>query len=164
MRLEPVICLPSAWSSVFVNFVVHLFEGHLSMPDMERMHTQGEDWSATHPGQRVELVVVFPSDARMSHNERIRMARLIKQGEARRAASATVILAEGLGASVQRSILTGLMMIVPPPHPSKVFGSLPEALHWLSPHLQAICDPRLGSAALTELVSENIAGFRARAR
>ena len=162
MKLEPIISLPSAWSSVFAHFVVHLFEGHLSVPDMERMHARAERWKTAHPGRRVELVVIFPSDAQMSHDERVRMARLIKHGEAQRAASATVILAQGLLASVQRSVLTGMTMIAPPPHPAKVFGKLADALHWLAPQTQSVCDARLTPEGLTELVEANIAAFHAR--
>jgi hypothetical protein len=162
MRLEPIICTASAWSSVHAHFVVHLFEGQLSLADMERMHAQGERWNAAHPGRRVELVVIFPSNAQMTHEERVRMARLIKHGERQRAASATVILAQGLLASVQRSVLTGLMMVVPAPHPAKVFGGIPDALRWLAPEAQAVCDPSLTLETLVSLVDANIAAFHAR--
>ena len=162
MKLEPVICVPAAWSSAYSQFIVHLFEGHLGMADMERMHQQGERWNAAHPGRRVELVIIFPSDAKMNTEERARMSRLIKHGEAHRAASATVILAEGILASVQRSVLTGLMMLVPSPHPVKVFGQVSEALSWLAPHVQSVCAPGLTLDALTSMVGENIAAFRTR--
>jgi hypothetical protein len=162
MKLTPIICVPSAWSSVYGQFVVHLFEGHLGLADMERMHVEGERWNAAHPGRRVELVVILPSDAKMSHEERVRMARMIKNGESQRAASATVILADGLLASVQRSILTGLMMVVPSPHPIKIAAQLEEALRWLAPHVQAVCDPKLTADVLISLVDENISAFRAR--
>ncbi|HEX6244307.1 MAG TPA: hypothetical protein VFZ61_25495 [Polyangiales bacterium] len=163
MKLEPVICLPSAWSSAYSRFVVHLFEGQLGLADMERMQLLGERWNAAHPGKRVELVVIFPSDAKMSHEERARMSRLIKHGEAQRAASATVILAEGILASVQRSVLTGLMMIVPSPHPVKICARVEEALRWLAPHAQSVCHPSLTTDALVSLVGENVDAFRTRA-
>jgi hypothetical protein len=162
MKLEPIICTSSAWSSVYAHFVVHLFEGHLGLAEMDRMHALGEHWRAANPGKRVELVLVFPSDAQMSQEERARMARLIKHGEAQRAASATVILAQGLLASFQRSVLTGMMMIVPAPHPAKVFGNVADALRWLSPQTQAVCDQALSVEALSALVDANIAAFRAR--
>jgi hypothetical protein len=39
---------------------------------------------------------------------------------------------------MQRSVLTGLMMLAPPPHPVKVFGTIPEAVEYLQPYLRQI--------------------------
>lgn len=163
MRFEPVISLPTAWSSVFARFVVHLFEGHVSLADMDRMQMTGARWEVEHPGKRVEMVVIFPSDARMSHEERSRMSQLIKRGEAQRSASATVILAEGLLASVQRSVLTGMMLLAPSPHPVKVFATIPDGLRWLFPHLRAQCGPTLELDQLIVALSAHVAMFRTRA-
>jgi len=143
MIFEPVICTPSAWTSVCGRFGVHLFEGRVTVAVMDQMQSVGERFNLRQPAKRAEIVVVFPSDARMTHDERARMARLIKHGEAYRAASATVILAEGLRAAMQRSMLTGMMMIAPAPHPAKVFGTISEALKWLAPHAQEVCGPNL---------------------
>src|SRR5688572_8852720 len=105
MRLQPLICLSSAWTSVFGQFAVHLFEGHVSVAQMEHLQAIGDRWNGENPDKRVELVIVLPSDTRMTLEERARMNRLIKHGESFRTASATVILAEGLLASMQRSVL-----------------------------------------------------------
>ncbi|MFT3923954.1 MAG: hypothetical protein QM778_15580 [Myxococcales bacterium] len=154
MGWEPVIRFPTAWTSVLGNFGVHLFEGYVSLEEMDRMQALAERWLMQRQDKLVELVVIHPSDARMSHEERSRMARLIKLGESRRNASATVILAEGLMASVQRSILTGLTMLVPPPHPTKVFGQIEPAVTWLHPYLEATVASGGGATPkLTELRS-----------
>jgi hypothetical protein len=163
MRFEPVICLPTAWSSVFMQFVLHLFEGHVSLADMDRIQQLAARWELEHPGKRVEMVVVFPSDARMSPEERARMAQLIKRGEQQRIASATVILAQGLLASVQRSVLTGMMLLAPSPHPAKVFASTAEALRWLFPHLRELCGRELELDDLVVALSAHVAMFRTRA-
>lgn len=163
MRFEPIICLPTAWTSVFARFAVHLFEGRVTLEQMERMQTLGDRYNAAHPGKRVELVVVFPSDTRMTSEERARMGRLIKHGEAHRTASATVILAQGLLASMQRSVLTGMMMVVPSPHPVKVFGGVPEAMQWLFPHVRALCGPTLRIEELAGALDQHVAQFQARA-
>jgi hypothetical protein len=162
MNFEAVIRTPTAWISVFSRFTVHLFEGHVTLADMDRMQAVGERWKVQHPEKRVEIGVIFPSDARMTHEERTRMARLIKLGEAQRAASATVILAQGLMASMQRSMLTGMLMIAPPPHPQKVFGSIPDALAWLGPHVEAVCGGALNLDELSNALTAHIAQFRAR--
>jgi hypothetical protein len=162
MKLEPLICMPTAWTSVSGRFGVHLFEGRVTPDDMGLMQTVGERWTAEHPGERVELVVVYPSDTRLSNDERLRMLKLIKVGEAHRTASATVILAEGLLASMQRSVLTGIMMLAPPPHPAKVFSNIPEAASWLLPHVQRVGEPGLTLPSLEAALNAHLAQFCAR--
>lgn len=154
--------MPTAWTSVCARFAVHLFEGPLTVDDMELMQTVGNRWTVEHPGKRVELVIVLPSDTRLSLDERSRMARMIKHGETHRSASATVILAEGLLASMQRSMLTGLMMLAPAPHPAKVFGSVADASRWLLPHAQAVCSPNLTLNAFADSLAAHVDQFRAR--
>lgn len=163
MRFEPIIALPSAWTSVMSQFCVHLFEGHVSLGDMEEMQVIAERWVAQHPGKRVEMVVIFPSDARMSSDERARMARMVKLGEKYRVASATVILAQGLVASVQRSILTGMMLVVPPPHPVKISAHIEEALTWLHPYVREVCGP-VSFDALSTALQMHVATFLDRNR
>lgn len=162
MNFEPVIRTPTAWTSVVDRFAIHLFEGHVPLAEMDRMQAVGERWNSQRPEKRAELAVIFPSDARMTHEERSRMARLMKMGEAYRTASATVILAEGMLASMQRSMLTGLLMLAQPPHPAKVFGTVPDAMLWLEPHLLRACGPSLNLDELRSELSAHIAQFRAR--
>lgn len=154
--------MPTAWTSVAGRFAVHLFEGRVSIDDMDFLQTMGERWSEKHPAKRVELVVVFPSDTRLSSEERTRMARLVRSQEEHRIASGTVILAEGLLAAMQRGMLTGLMMLAPAPHPTKVFGTLPDALRWLYPHVQRVCGERLRLEELTAALDEVVLQFRTR--
>jgi hypothetical protein len=139
VKLEPIIKLIPAWTAVSGRFAVHVFEGHLSIADMDRMEAIGDQWHRQNRGRRVELVIVFPSDAKMTAEERRRMTLLIKRWEPDRDASATVILAEGLRGSIQRSVLTGFTLVAPPPHPMKVFGKIPEAVTWLHPHIAPVC-------------------------
>lgn len=157
MGFEPLFRTATAWISVFDHFAVHLFEGAVSVSDMDRMQTLGGRWNLQHPGKRAELVVIFPSNARLTSEERVRMTQLMKLGEPHRAAGATVILASGMQGSLQRSMLTGLTMIAPPPHPWKVFGATADAMTWLTPHLVATCRIESVQAidgALNQLVEE----------
>ena len=116
MIFESLTQLPTAWSMVSGRFGVHLFEGPLTVAEMTEMQRRGNAWHAKHPGRIVELVVIYPSDDRMTQAERSKMVQLMKQWEHVRDAAATVILAEGLMGSLHRSILTGLMMLAPAPH------------------------------------------------
>jgi hypothetical protein len=162
MVFEPLLRAPTSWISVLDHFAVHLFEGAVSVADIDRMQYIGERWNAQHPGKRAELVVIFPSDTRLTHEERSRFAQLVKAGQAYRAASATVILASGMLGSMQRSMLTGLTMIAPPPHPSKVFGSIADAMVWLGPHVQATCPSVESVEALVRALTLHVEAFRAR--
>lgn len=156
--------LPCMVTGVWRRFGVHLFEGHCSLDDMARMEAQGDAWLRRHPGRLVELVVIYPSDAGMTLEERSRMQRIIKRWEGHRDASATVILADGLLGSLQRSILTGMLMIVPPPHPSKIFGQTDRAVEYLAPYVQALGAPELRPAELVAGVQELATAFLARPR
>ena len=44
----------------------------------------------------------------------------------------------GMLGALQRSVLTGLLMLAPPPHPSAVRGSVSAAVTWLLPHLRTL--------------------------
>lgn len=162
VKLEPIILLPNAWTYVAGRFGIHLFEGELTVSDMDRMEALGNDWYRKNPGKLVELTVIFPSDARMSGEERQRMARLIKRWENDRTAAATVILAAGMVGAMQRSILTGMLMIAPPPHPSKIFGEVPNAITWLLPHLRSLAGADASREALLAAVLDLGAAFQAR--
>ena len=162
MGFETLLQLPAAESSIYDRFVLHLFEGHLSVEAMDQMHQVAVRWNAEHPQKRVELAVIFPSDARMTQEERAGMARLMKLGEPYRHASATVILSAGLRGAMHRSLLTGLMMLAPPPHPSKVFGDVADAVAWLEPHLREASAEFPSGEALIREVEARIERFRAR--
>lgn len=160
LKLEPFLTLPSLVSGMWRRFGVHVFEGGLSLDDMVRIEASGSSWHRTNPGQIVELVIIFPSDARLTNEERTRLAAIVKRWEKTRTASATVVLAEGLTGAMHRSILTGLQMIAPPPHPTKVFSRTPDAVGWLAPHVQALCGPDATAADLLAAVDRLCEAFR----
>src|SRR4051812_32953881 len=162
MKLETIIDMPCLLTGVWSRLGVHLFHGQVTTRDIEEMERSGDAWLARHPGKIVELVIIFPSRARLGNVERKRMSRMIKRHELDRTASATVILAQGLGGAVHRSLLTGLLMLAPPPRPAKVFGATSAAIDWLAPRVQALCGGDATSAALTVAVDELCATFRAR--
>jgi hypothetical protein len=160
MVLEPLIELPNMITGVWQRFGVHLFEGRLTVDDMGELERRGDAWHRKHPGQSVEMVVVLPSDNRMTSDERARMIGLIKKWEHARRASATVILATGITGSAQRSVLTGFLILAPPPHPSKVFGRTAAAAAWLAPHVAALSGAEATAEALSEAVDALVARFR----
>jgi len=142
-------------------FGVHLFEGALSLAGMDRIEALGDEWHAKNPGRIVELVVIFPSSARLSDDQRKRLVRLVAHRESSRVASATVILAEGMVGAMQRSMLTGLNLIRRPPHPTKVFPGITDAVAWLIQHLKETC-PGAGAGQVMSAVDYLCASFRAR--
>ncbi len=153
MRLVPLLMTPTAWSGVCDRFAVHVFEGHVGIELMEQFESVGDEWLRKNPGRLVELVLIHPSDSRMSGEERSRMARVIKRWEKQRVASATVILATGMLGAMHRSVLTGLLMLAPPPHPVKVFGEAERAVDWLAPHVQTL-SPHATQAAMQSALRE----------
>ena len=160
MKLETLIQLPNVMTGVWRRFGVHAFEGKITLDDMTRMQVAGDAWMRRNPGNTVELVIIFPSDARMSGDERAKLASVIKKWESVRAASATVVLASGLMGSMHRSVLTGLQMLAPPPHPAKVFGGVADAVGWLSPHAQQLCGPEATGPALLGAVEAMCTQFK----
>jgi hypothetical protein len=164
MLFEPLFRLPAAWSSVSDRFGVHLFEGELTVADMDQIATVAARWHALHPGKVVELSIIHPSASRLSLEQRSRLARLIKRWESERTAAATVVLAGGLTGAVQRSLLTGLLMVVRPPHPTQVFASTGEALEWLLPHVRALSGRHVTLEALRAGVDRLCHEFGARRR
>jgi hypothetical protein len=161
MKLEPLIQLETVVTATWRRLVVHVFEGKLTVDDMARLDRAGTEWMKKEPGRVAELVIVHPSNARMTGEERSAMAALIKKRESTRAASATVVLATGLVGAMHRSVLTGLQLIAPSPHPMKVFGATAEAVAWLSPHVQSVCGAEATSAAVLAAVDELCRSFRA---
>jgi hypothetical protein len=153
---SPIIEMPTAMTGVWRRMGVHLFEGKLTTSDMDRLDADGAEYRNRVPGKKVELVVIFPSDARMTSSERARMAALIKRWENERVASSTVILAEGLIGSLQRSVLTG--------HPVKIFGAIAPAVTWLSPFVREVSGADVTSEALLSGVDDLCARFAARPR
>jgi hypothetical protein len=160
MKLEPIIELPNMMTGMWRRLGVHAFQGKVTLDDMTRVEVAGSGWHRKNPGKVVEIVIIFPSEARMDTSERERMASIVKRWESVRTASATVILASGLVGSFQRSILTGLQMLAPPPHPTRVFGALPETATWILPYVRDLCGADVGGEALLEALVEFCATFQ----
>jgi hypothetical protein len=161
VKLDSLLRLENMATGVWRQFYVHVFEGRLTVEDMARIEAVAGQWARNGPSKRVELVVIYPSEARMDADERARMAGIIKKWEHLRSASATVVLASGLMGSMHRSVLTGLQLIAPSPHPTKVFGSTADAVAWLAPHVQALAGEEATGPALAGAVEAFAEAFRA---
>jgi len=79
VKLEPIIELPYMVTGLWRQFAVHLFEGKVTLADMDRIEAESAVCHAKVKGKLVELVVILPSKAEMTHEERVRMARIIKR-------------------------------------------------------------------------------------
>jgi hypothetical protein len=159
---ETLVQQPNMMAAIWRRFGVYVFEGKLTVEDMATMETHGAQWLKKNPGNVVEMVIIYPSEATMTGEERARMGRLIKRWEGIRTASATVILATDLLGSIQRSVLTGLQLIARPPHPTKVFGTAADALRWMSPHVAEVCGVDATYETLLAGVNDVCARFTAR--
>ena len=146
MKFEPIIEMPCLVTGLWKRFSVHLFEGKVTLEAMQEIERRSEDWHDKLRGKVVEMVVTH----------------IIKRWESKRTASATVILAQGLVGAMHRSVLTGMQMIVPAPHPVKVFGTIGDGVKWLAPHIRELCGAEATPEALDAGVSELVAHFKAR--
>jgi hypothetical protein len=162
VKFEPIIEMPCLLTGLWKRFSVHMFEGKVTLAHMEEIEERSEKWHDKIRGKLVEMVVIFPSEAKMTSEERKKMTHIIKRWESSRTASATVILAQGLVGSMHRSVLTGLQLVVPAPHPVKVFGSTTDAVTWLAPHIRELCGPEATPEALDAGVTDLAARFNAR--
>ena len=161
MKLEPVIRMPTFWSSVLastqVELGVHLWEGDLTVLEMNQIQEIGDRWYARYPGKSLALNIVYPGASLIPPPAELRdrFRRLLKHWESRHLAACTVMLAEGLLGAMHRSVLTGMLMIVPPPHPAKIFATVDDALPWLLGHARGgALDPRELRAAIDALRAE----------
>lgn len=91
--------------------------------------------------QNVALTVIHGTRTGMTAEARKEIARLIDLTKHTRRASSTVVLAEGMLGALHRSILTGLSLLVPPPHPVKITGDVASAVAFLHPYIEELCGP-----------------------
>lgn len=132
---EPIFRLPTTWSTAIAGAVaVHHFEGEVTVLEMNKMQAIGDEWYRRYPGKSLSIAVVFPTTHRASAEQRDRMRQLIKHWEGKHLAAANAMLMDGLLGAMHRSILTGILMFAPPPHPSKVFAAVEPAVSWLLDH------------------------------
>ena len=161
MNFEPIIRMPNMMTGMWRRLGVHAFQGRITVQDITLLEAAGIQWHKRNPGKVVEMVIIFPSDARMNGEERARMAVVVKRFENVRTASATVVLSGGLQGSMHRSVLTGLQLIAPPPHPTRVFGVVADAVSWLEPHVRALCGPDVTIDEMQSGVAELCHSFQA---
>jgi hypothetical protein len=51
VKLEPIVQMPNLVSGMWRRFVVHAFEGKVTVDDMTRMEVAGTAWLKKNPGQ-----------------------------------------------------------------------------------------------------------------
>jgi hypothetical protein len=162
MKLEPLIETPYMVTGHWRRFAVHVFEGKVTVDDMAQIEARSEVWHAKIPGKLVEMVIIIPTQAKMTAEERTAMARIIRRWEHNRLASATVILAQGIVGSMHRSVLTGMQMLAPAPHPVKVFGAITDAVKWVTPQVSEVCASNVKPDEIDSAIADLITRFSAR--
>lgn len=121
--------------------VVLVTDGHNDVRALEELRRTLVGWIGENPGKNVTLVVLHATPSSMSSDERRTMMRLMEETKHSRMASATVVMATGVLGALHRSILTGMNMLVPPPHPSKIVADVPSAARFLAPYLDGLSGP-----------------------
>ncbi len=139
-RAEPDRVTPSYAIGAWKNLVIWVVDGHTPLEELERLRARVSDWNRARGGAKnVALIVLHAARSTMSAEERRSVARMIDESKHTRAASATVVLADGVLGALHRSILTGISMLVPAPHPTKVFADVERAIAFLEPHIARNC-------------------------
>lgn len=114
--------------------IVWVVEGHTPVATLEALRLRLAVLSRERGDEKhVALTVLYPSDSAMSAEERRSVARMIDETKHRRLASATAVLAQGMMGAVHRSILTGMSILVPPPHPNRITSSIEDAVAFAHP-------------------------------
>lgn len=125
---------------VWRQVVIWVVDGQTPVEELERLRRVVRGWADEH-GRGVALTVIHPTRSGMTSEERASVARMIDETKAGRMASATVILATGVLGALHRSLLTGLSLLVPPPHPVKFTSDLDHAIAWLRPYVEHLSGP-----------------------
>lgn len=116
-------------------------DGRTPIEELEGLRHLVMRWVADHPEKTVSLIVIHGTPSTMDPAERKSVAKMIEDTKHTRVASATVILGRGMIGSLHRSILTGFALLVPPPHPTKVFDDTLDAIRFLHPYIEQVCGP-----------------------
>ena len=136
------------------NLVVYL---EREIPD-EAPHLDWLDEALTdavrlHGERTAHLHVAELADRRkgMREGPRDRLTEMARRWDGQLGAAAFVVPRAGFGASVVRSVITGVLLVVRPRSPTRSFESLAPALDWLG--------ERCGAVAELERVEEIVAAL-----
>ena len=124
------------------DLVIWVVDGHTPLDELKRLRSRVAEWRQQRAARKnVALTVLYPSPSTMSTEERLTVARMIDETKHDRTASATVVLADGILGALHRSILTGLSIVVPSPHPVRISADLGTAITFVLPHVERLCGP-----------------------
>jgi hypothetical protein len=147
--------------AVFKRLVLWVVDGHTPVHELEHLSEIVRAWGRQHHGTKnVALVVIHAKRSTMSAEERRPVLRMIDETKHDRLASATVVLASGMLGALHRSILTGFSLLVPSPHPTKVFGDVESAIAFLHPYIETACGP-IPTRHIAAMVDDLLAEIRA---
>lgn len=116
-------------------------DGHTPLDELERLRALALARMKEHPEKGVSLIVLHGTRSTMSSEERRSVTQMIDQTKHTRVASSTVVLGRGVIGSLHRSILTGMSIIAPPPHPVRICADVPAAIEFLHPYIEAVAGP-----------------------
>jgi len=126
--------------------VLWVVEGHTPLEQLEALRRRFAELSRERGDEKhVALTILYPTDSTMSAEERKCVARIIDESKHRRLASATAVLAQGLMGAVHRSILTGMSILVPAPHPHRITATIEDAIDFVHPYATLSSGPVLRS-------------------
>lgn len=118
------------------HLLIWVVEGHTPLEQLERLRLRiGAIARERGNEKHVALTILHPSDSAMSSEERASVSKMIDETKHRRLAAATAVLAQGVMGSVHRSILTGMSLLVPSPHPNRIAATEEAAIKFIHPYV-----------------------------
>jgi hypothetical protein len=134
--------------------LIWVVEGHTPLDQLEKLRIRiGALSRERGEHKHVALTILYPSDSSMSADERACVARMIEETKQRRLAASTAVLAQGVMGSVHRSILTGMSLLVPPPHPNKIAATEDAAIAFVHPYVVQSSGP-IAAADIRAMITE----------
>lgn len=124
------------------NLLIWVVDGHTGVEGLERLRVRFSELSRARGEEKhVALIVLYPAQTTMSAEERKCLAKMIDESKHRRLASSTAVLSQGVIGAVHRSILTGISILIPPPHPNRIVSTIDDAVAFVHPHVVKACGP-----------------------
>jgi len=140
-RIEPDRVTESFAIGNWKRLTLWVVDGHTPVDELESLRQLSQEWREATTEKVVSLIVLHGRRTTMSGPERRSVMNMINETKHTRLASATVVLGRGLIGSAHRSILTGMSIIVPSPHPVKICAEVSEAIDFLHPYIETVCGP-----------------------
>ena len=111
--------------------VVAMWRRSMDLTSAKIAHTALRDIARRHPGEAIILNVIRGGVPPPNDEVRRELVAMVRSGAVGYRGAAILALGNAFVVSLVRSVVAGMVMIVRPAFPMKVFGATPEAAEWI---------------------------------